>query len=86
MPQKKNPDMLELIRGYTGKLYGNLISVLTMMKGLPLSYNRDMQHDKEPLFESLDIVRDSLSLMAKMIKTLVFKPENIGKHLEDESL
>jgi len=86
MPQKKNPDMLELIRGYTGKLYGNLISVLTMMKGLPLTYNRDMQHDKEPLFESLDIVKNSLSLMAKMIKTLKFKPENIGKHLEDESL
>ncbi|MDD4203087.1 MAG: argininosuccinate lyase [Candidatus Omnitrophica bacterium] len=86
MPQKKNPDMLELIRGYTGKLYGNLVSVLTMMKGLPLTYNRDMQHDKEPLFESIDIVKNSLKLMAGMISTLRFNKKSISKHLEDESL
>ncbi|MBU1853902.1 MAG: argininosuccinate lyase, partial [Candidatus Omnitrophica bacterium] len=57
MPQKKNPDVLELIRGNTGKLYGNLMSVLVMMKGLPLAYNRDMQLDKEPLFSSFEIIQ-----------------------------
>jgi argininosuccinate lyase len=67
-------------------IYGNLISVLTMMKGLPLTYNRDMQHDKEPLFESIDTVKDSLHLMAGMIATLKFKKKAIAKQLEDESL
>src|SRR3989338_5372525 len=64
MPQKKNPDVLELIRGNTGRLYGNLVSVLTMMKGLPLTYNRDMQLDKEPLFNSFEIISEELNVLA----------------------
>jgi len=70
LPQKRNPDSAELIRGKTGRLYGNLVAVLTMMKGLPLTYNRDMQEDKEPLFDSLFTVADSLSLMAGIVLTL----------------
>ena len=86
MPQKKNPDVLELIRGNTGKLYGNLMSVLTMMKGLPLAYNRDMQLDKEPLFSSFKIIKDELNILAKLIPTIKIKKKNIAKQLEDESL
>lgn len=86
MPQKKNPDVLELIRGYTGRLYGNLVSVLTMMKGLPLTYNRDMQLDKEPLFNSFDIVSKELEVLTGLIATLKFNEDNIKKQLEDESL
>ncbi|MCX5701962.1 MAG: argininosuccinate lyase [Candidatus Omnitrophica bacterium] len=86
MPQKKNPDALELIRGYAGRLYGNLVSVLTMMKGLPLTYNRDMQLDKEPLFNSFEIVSSELKVLAGLIKTLKFNEEKIKEHLEDESL
>lgn len=86
MPQKKNPDVLELIRGYTGRLYGNLVSVLTMMKGLPLTYNRDMQLDKEPLFNSLEIVSGELKVLTGLIKTLKFNEERIKEQLKDESL
>lgn len=86
MPQKKNPDVLELIRGNTGKLYGNLMSVLVMMKGLPLSYNRDMQLDKEPLFESFEIVQKELGILTKLLPQIKFKKENIDKQLEDECL
>jgi len=86
MPQKKNPDSLELIRGNTGKLYGNLMSVLTMMKGLPLTYNRDMQLDKEPLFSSFKIIKDELKILAKLIPTIKFNKAAIEKQLEDESL
>jgi len=86
MPQKKNPDVLELIRGYTGRLYGNLVSVLTMMKGLPLTYNRDMQLDKEPLFNSFEIVSLELKVLAGLIKTLKFNKAKIEEHLKDESL
>jgi argininosuccinate lyase len=68
MPQKKNPDVCELIRGKTGRLYGNLIAVLTLMKGLPLTYNRDMQEDKEPLFDSADTLQASLQVMADMLR------------------
>ena len=67
MPQKKNPDVAELVRGKTGRLYGNLLAVLTMMKGLPLTYNRDMQEDKEPLFDSVDTLLASLRVMADML-------------------
>jgi argininosuccinate lyase len=56
MPQKKNPDVPELVRGKTGRVYGNLISLLTLMKSLPLAYNKDMQEDKEPLFDTIDTV------------------------------
>ena len=86
MPQKKNPDALELIRGYAGRLYGNLISVLTMMKGLPLTYNRDMQLDKEPLFGSLDIISKELNIMAGIIKTLKLNKDKIEVQLDDEAL
>ena len=86
MPQKKNPDVLELIRGYSGRLYGNLMSVLTMMKGLPLTYNRDMQLDKEPLFNSFEIVSKELKVLTGLIATLKFNEGKIDEHLKDESL
>ncbi|MBI4708321.1 MAG: argininosuccinate lyase, partial [Candidatus Omnitrophica bacterium] len=86
MPQKKNPDCLELIRGHAGRLYGNLISVLVLMKGLPLTYNRDMQLDKEPLFDSFSIIQDELRILAKLIPTIKINKENIEKQLSDESL
>lgn len=86
MPQKKNPDSLELIRGYSGKLYGNLVSVLTTMKALPLAYNRDMQLDKEPLFSSIDVVKDELKILSNLIKSIGLKKENIKRQLADESL
>jgi len=86
MPQKKNPDVLELIRGYSGRVYGHLVSVLTMMKGLPLSYNRDMQLDKEPLFESFAIIANELKILEELIKSLKFNKMRIAEHLEDESL
>lgn len=86
MPQKKNPDVLELIRGYAGRIYGNLVSVLTMMKGLPLTYNRDMQLDKEPLFDSFDIVSNELKVLSGLIKTLKFNNAKIKEHLKDEGL
>jgi argininosuccinate lyase len=86
MPQKKNPDALELMRGYAGRLYGNLVSALTMMKGLPLTYNRDMQLDKEPLFNSFEIVSLELQVLAGLIKTLKFKRTKIEESLRDESL
>jgi len=69
MPQKKNPDFAELIRGRTGKVYGNLIALLTMMKGLPLSYNRDLQEDKESLFGAIDTASSCLSVFTMMIST-----------------
>ena len=68
MPQKKNPDVLELIRGKTGRLYGNLLSLLTVMKGLPSAYNRDMQEDKEPLFDSIKTIKNSLIAMSKIVE------------------
>lgn len=79
MPQKKNPDILELIRGKAGRVYGNLISLLTVMKGLPLAYNKDMQEDKEPLFDTYDTVRDCLEVMSKLIKSISFNKKNITK-------
>lgn len=86
MPQKKNPDALELVRGYAGRLYGNLMSLLTVMKGLPLTYNRDMQLDKEGLFDSFQIVSSELEVLTGLIKTLKFNEEKIGGYLRDESL
>jgi argininosuccinate lyase len=67
MPQKKNPDICELTRGKTGRLYGNLVAVLTMMKGLPLTYNRDMQEDKQPLFDTADTLLNTLRVVADML-------------------
>ncbi|HAB44257.1 MAG TPA: argininosuccinate lyase, partial [Acinetobacter sp.] len=71
MPQKKNPDVPELIRGKTGRVYGDLMSLLTLMKGQPLAYNKDNQEDKEPLFDAIDTVRGSLMAFADMIPALV---------------
>lgn len=73
MPQKKNPDVLELVRGKTGRLYGNLVSLLTTLKGLPTAYNRDLQEDKEPLFDSVRTIKASLVGMRKVIKGLKVK-------------
>jgi argininosuccinate lyase len=72
MPQKKNPDVAELIRGKTGRMYGNLVALLTVMKGLPMTYNRDLQEDKEPLFDSVDTVKRCLRILAEMIKKVKF--------------
>tara|TARA_Y100000588_G_C13734250_1_gene702797 strand:- start:52 stop:588 length:537 start_codon:yes stop_codon:yes gene_type:complete len=73
MPQKKNPDAVELIRGKTGRVYGNLVSLLSVMKSLPLAYNKDLQEDKEPLFDTVDTVKISLSVLAGVIKTAKFR-------------
>ncbi len=86
MPQKKNPDSLELMRGASGILYGNLVAVLTTMKGLPLSYNRDMQWDKQPLFSSLDIVRYECGILAQLLKTIKINKDSLSAQLKDESL
>ena len=79
MPQKKNPDMPELIRGKTGRIYGNLISLLTTMKGLPLAYNKDMQEDKEPLFDSVDTIKASLRIFIPMIEKMGINAEKMTK-------
>jgi argininosuccinate lyase len=70
MPQKKNPDVAELIRGKTGRLYGNLVSLLTTLKGLPMTYNRDLQEDKEPVFDSVDTIKSSLEILAALLPQL----------------
>ncbi|MGE5280679.1 MAG: argininosuccinate lyase [Deltaproteobacteria bacterium] len=86
MPQKKNPDALELIRGAAGILTGNVCALLTMMKGLPLTYNRDMQWDKTPLFQSLDIVRDALTVLTGCLKTVKVDRARIAAQMADEGL
>jgi argininosuccinate lyase len=86
MPQKKNPDMLELIRANTAKLYAATFGALTMMKGLPLSYNRDMQTDKEFLFPAVAQMRSSVRIMAKVVRGVSFDKEKIDAQLEDHSL
>ena len=70
MPQKKNPDMAELVRGKTGRVYGSLMTLLTMMKGIPLAYNKDMQEDKQAIFDAVDTVKGCLSVMAPMLSTM----------------
>ena len=77
MPQKKNPDIAELVRGKSGRAYGNLVALLTMMKGIPLAYNKDMQEDKEALFDNLDTVQACLTVFAPMLDTLRFIPDNM---------
>lgn len=79
MPQKKNPDCLELIRGKCGRIYGSLTTLLTLMKGLPLAYNRDMQEDKEPVFNTSDTIKNCLSLLKGLIKNSNFQKDNIEK-------
>ncbi|MBW5410229.1 argininosuccinate lyase [Brachyspira hampsonii] len=77
MPQKKNPDILELIRGKTGRVYGNLFSILTVMKSLPLAYNKDMQEDKEGIFDSLENVKNCLSILPNVLKTMKVNKKNM---------
>ena len=79
MPQKKNSDMAELVRGKTGRVFGDLITLLTMMKGLPLAYNKDLQEDKEAIFDAIDTAKMCLSVFAPMIATMTVKPENMRK-------
>jgi len=79
MPQKKNPDIAELIRGKTGRVYGALISLLTMMKGLPLAYNKDMQEDKEVSFDAMDTVKDCIALFTGMLSTVKFHKERMAQ-------
>ncbi len=78
MPQKKNPDIAELVRGKTGRVYGALVSLLTTMKGIPLAYNKDMQEDKELAFDAMDTVRDCLVLFTEMLRTMKFQKENMA--------
>lgn len=77
MPQKKNPDVAELIRGKTGRVYGHLMGLLTTMKGIPLAYNKDMQEDKEPIFDAIDTVKLCLPVFCDMISTMTVKKENM---------
>ncbi len=79
MPQKKNPDVAELARGKTGRVYGNLLALLTTMKGLPLAYNSDMQEDKEGLFDTVDTLLSTLAVFAGMVSTLKVNEDNTGK-------
>ncbi|MBR5271246.1 MAG: argininosuccinate lyase [Clostridia bacterium] len=79
MPQKKNPDVAELIRGKTGRVYGHLMGLLTTMKGIPLAYNKDMQEDKEPIFDALDTVKICLPVFCDMIATMKINKENMLK-------
>jgi argininosuccinate lyase len=79
MPQKKNPDVAELVRGKSGRLYGNLVAVLAMMKGLPLAYNSDMQEDKEPFFDSVDTVQAILAVVPPMIGSLTFRTDRMRR-------
>lgn len=79
MPQKKNPDMAELIRGKTGRVYGDLLSLLTVMKALPLAYNKDMQEDKLPAFDAGDTLKDSLNIFREMIATMNIRKDNMEK-------
>jgi len=82
MPQKKNPDMAELIRGKTGRVYGDLFSLLTIMKGLPLTYNKDMQEDKPPLFDAGDTLKDCLEIFTQVIRTMEIKKESMEKAVD----
>ncbi|AAR33491.1 argininosuccinate lyase [Geobacter sulfurreducens] len=77
MPQKKNPDVPELVRGKTGRVYGNLMALLTVMKALPLAYNKDMQEDKEPLFDTIDTVKGSLKIFADMVREMRINAGNM---------
>lgn len=86
MPNKKNPDVLELIRGKCGRLYGNLMALLTVMKSLPMTYNRDMQEDKPPVFDSADTLQHSVALLAALVPTVRFQPERLAQALHNDFL
>jgi argininosuccinate lyase len=82
MPQKKNPDMAELVRGKTGRVYGGLISLLTVMKGTPLSFNKDFQEDKEALFDCVETINACIYIFARMLEKTKINKENVEKHLQ----
>lgn len=86
MPQKKNPDVAELIRGKTGRFYGALVGMLTLMKGLPLAYNKDMQEDKEGLFDVIDNLKAMLPLFTGMLKTLTVNSDRLKSSVDDDNL
>jgi argininosuccinate lyase len=81
MPQKKNPDVPELVRGKSGRVTGHLMGILMTLKGLPLAYNRDLQEDKEPLFDTVDTVRTAVQLMAGLLANLTVRPEKMAAAL-----
>jgi argininosuccinate lyase len=83
MPQKRNPDVAELVRGKTGRVYGALVSLLVTLKGLPLSYNRDLQEDKQPYFEAVDLVHDGLALAAAMLRSASWRTERLAQAAND---
>lgn len=83
MPQKKNPDMAELVRGKAGRVYGDLMTLLTMLKGLPLAYNKDMQEDKEAIFDSLDTVKMCLEVFAPMVRSFTVRKDNMYKAAQE---
>lgn len=83
MPQKRNPDVAELLRGKTGRVYGALVSLLVMLKGLPMSYNRDLQEDKAPYFEAVDVVHDGLALAAAMLRGATWRTERLARAAAD---
>lgn len=83
MPQKKNPDVAELARGKTGRIYGNLMSIITTMKALPLAYNRDMQEDKQGLFDTLDTLHSTLEVFAEMLKTIKVNTRRVREAIKD---
>jgi len=86
MPQKRNPDIAELVRGKTGRVYGDLMALLTVMKGLPLSYNRDLQEDKEPLFDAAGTTEQSLRIMGRMLGTVRFDAKRFREELRGGAL
>ncbi len=82
MPQKKNPDVAELVRGKTGRVFGHLLALLTILKGMPLSYNRDLQEDKEPLFDAVETAEQCLEILAALVPRLAFKPKRMRRAAE----
>ena len=86
MPHKKNPDVLELIRGKCGRVYGNLVALLTVMKGLPLTYNRDLQEDKQPVFDTADTLTGSLDMLAGVCRSLSFNAERLADAVGNDAL
>jgi argininosuccinate lyase len=86
MPQKKNPDTLELTRGKSGRLIGHLVGLLTTLKGLPSSYDKDLQEDKEPIFDAFDTLGHTIPIMAGLFRTVQLRPEKMAKQLEPNLL
>ena len=86
MPQKRNPDFAELARGKTGRVYGNLFALFTTIKGLPMTYNRDLQEDKEPLFDTIDTLHSTLEIMTGMISTSTFNKDRMRYAAQDSTV